>query len=220
MWSASTVPRGAVRHVLRTLVFPAIHKAGFPAIHRTGTPARNRIIAPERRLHHRWRQAMGTPTVSASKVCLIRPSLSSSTRPPFRPTWRGCAGAVTVTPAGSPGSGWIFDGFICCCFATCRRIRLIDPVSILTFLSDSSISWIGSPSHLPRGGALYRGSSLTSRSAGASRWFDCLMVVLQWESKQWRRRRLGKLPAGYPRRKQMRAQPRSRRSLPRYGRAE
>src|SRR5262249_18818313 len=50
-------------------------------------------------------------------------------------------------------------------------------------------------------------------------WFDCLMVVLQWESKQWRRRRLGKLPAGYARRKQMRARPRSPRSLPKYGRA-
>ena len=32
----------------------------------------------------------------ASKVCLIRPGWYSSTRPPFRPTWRGCAGAANA----------------------------------------------------------------------------------------------------------------------------
>ena len=32
----------------------------------------------------------------ASKVCLIRPGWSSSTRLPFRPSWRGCAGAANA----------------------------------------------------------------------------------------------------------------------------
>jgi hypothetical protein len=32
----------------------------------------------------------------ASKAYLIRPGLSSLTRPSFRPTWRGCAGAANA----------------------------------------------------------------------------------------------------------------------------
>jgi transposase len=41
-----------------------------------------------------WRGRAGAGC--ASRVCLIRPGWSSSMRPPFRPTWRDCAGAASA----------------------------------------------------------------------------------------------------------------------------
>ena len=58
----------------------------------TRSPSRKSPYARRNNSGLTWRGHAGAGC--ASRVCLIRPGWSSSTRPPLRPIWRGCAGAA------------------------------------------------------------------------------------------------------------------------------